>query len=421
MKICFFSKYPPIEGSISAKTYWLSKALGERRFEIHIVTNALEVEEEYKENIEWENAGDVMQYQPNNVFVHGINPKSCIPFFHIPRSTAYLERLVSRGIEIIEQYQCDLIDSYYILPYGLAGFIAKILTGKPQILRYAGSDIFKLFLNPELKTFFLAALRGADRIVISSAMINFFKQVSVNPQRLHLKKSFSPYPEAFNPGAEPFDLKKLGIDISKNTPVITYFGKYNKEFKGLYEIAQALNSIRENFFFVLVCNGRNIAEFETYLKNLKGLKNKYKIVGFLPPWHIPGIMKASACIIQLEKNFPVKIHRPSQIQEAMAVGKTCLISDDLYEKFKEEFKLEDQKNILVANPKDQNQLKEKLKLILAKPEILEKIGREAYNTVDWQKKFDIYIEGNIKLYESLGEEKLRDKIIRKLLKLKTEF
>ena len=54
MKVCFFSKYPPIEGGISSRTYWLAKALGERKIEVHLVTNALEVEENYKEAIDWE-------------------------------------------------------------------------------------------------------------------------------------------------------------------------------------------------------------------------------------------------------------------------------------------------------------------------------------------------------------------------------
>ena len=54
IKVCFFSKYPPIEGGISSRTYWLSRALGKRGMEIHIITNALEVEEEYRETFDFE-------------------------------------------------------------------------------------------------------------------------------------------------------------------------------------------------------------------------------------------------------------------------------------------------------------------------------------------------------------------------------
>jgi len=36
-------KYPPIEGGVSAKVYWLAKALGERGYEVYIFTNAQEI------------------------------------------------------------------------------------------------------------------------------------------------------------------------------------------------------------------------------------------------------------------------------------------------------------------------------------------------------------------------------------------
>lgn len=49
MRICIVGKYPPIEGGVSARVYWLAKALGERGHKIHIISNALEIESEYKE------------------------------------------------------------------------------------------------------------------------------------------------------------------------------------------------------------------------------------------------------------------------------------------------------------------------------------------------------------------------------------
>ena len=417
MKICFFTKYPPIEGGVSAQTYWLSKALGEKGVEIHIVTNSLEVENEYKENIDWENLDDLSKYQPQNVLVHNLssNARAHNRFFHIPQSPAYLERLINKGLEVFINHRCDLIDSFYLLPYGLAGFFVKILTGKPQIFRHAGSDVSRLFLNPELTKIFQVALNNADRIVISQGGANFFQQLGINASRLHFQKLWMPYPAAFNPDVSSADLNELGINISEEIPVITYIGKYNKQFKGLYELTEILKIIRQKFFLMLVTSGGSVTEFESHLKKFKNLEGKYKILGFVPPWRIPAIIKRSSCVIQLEKDFPIAAHHPIQLQETMAVGKTCLISDELYEKFREKFKLEDGKNVLVANPKDQNQLKEKLKLILSKPELLEKIGREAHNTIDWQKEFDEYLRNNIDLYEEMADAKHSS--IEKALKL----
>jgi|GEM_PF-5272935 len=126
MKICFFTKYPPIEGGVSAQTYWLSKALGEKGIEIHIVTNALEVEEAFKEKLDLENLEELKNYLPPNVFVHNLESVfRNLRFSHIPQSPAYLERLINKGLEVFINHKCDLIDSFYILPYGLAGFITK--------------------------------------------------------------------------------------------------------------------------------------------------------------------------------------------------------------------------------------------------------------------------------------------------------
>ena len=52
MKICFISKYPPIEGGVSARVYWLTKSLGEKGHEVHIVTNAQERSEEHTSELQ---------------------------------------------------------------------------------------------------------------------------------------------------------------------------------------------------------------------------------------------------------------------------------------------------------------------------------------------------------------------------------
>ena len=83
LKICIISKYPPIEGGVSARVYWLAKALGERKHEIHIVTNAQEVEGEYKERFD----DDEQEYIPKNVYLHSTNPDTNP--WHIPFSKAY--------------------------------------------------------------------------------------------------------------------------------------------------------------------------------------------------------------------------------------------------------------------------------------------------------------------------------------------
>ena len=153
------SKYPPIEGGVSTRTYWLARALGEQGIEVHIVTNAQEVEEEYKEIIR----GGDPEYAPPNVYVHSTDEKS--NHWHIPFSKSYAERIACLSIEVIKKYNLQLIDSYYISPYVVSGFLAKTITDIPQIMRHAGSDMGRLLLSPNFSTLFEEVFQKVDRII----------------------------------------------------------------------------------------------------------------------------------------------------------------------------------------------------------------------------------------------------------------
>jgi len=55
---------PLIEGGVSSDTYWLAEALGKRGHKIFIVTNTLEFESEYKEEM---TNNDLNYLEPKNV------------------------------------------------------------------------------------------------------------------------------------------------------------------------------------------------------------------------------------------------------------------------------------------------------------------------------------------------------------------
>ncbi|RKY30361.1 MAG: hypothetical protein DRP74_07195, partial [Candidatus Omnitrophota bacterium] len=161
MKICLIGKYPPIEGGASSKVYWLAKALGEKGHEIHVVTNAGEVEKNYREEIDADDLDS--DYQPKNVFVHSTDSSGDLR--HIPYTNPYLAKLATLAINVIKEYNLQLIDSWYILPYAISGFLAKVVTGRPQIMRHEGSDIGRLLELPHFKTLFLSLFERVDKII----------------------------------------------------------------------------------------------------------------------------------------------------------------------------------------------------------------------------------------------------------------
>ena len=48
MRICAVIKYPPIQGGVSAQSFWLARGLADAGHEVFVVTNADSVEDDYR-------------------------------------------------------------------------------------------------------------------------------------------------------------------------------------------------------------------------------------------------------------------------------------------------------------------------------------------------------------------------------------
>ncbi len=395
MKICLISKYPPIEGGVSARVYWLTKELGERGHEVHIVTNAQEVEEEYKEQID----NNEEKYVPKNVYVHSTtvdtNP------WHIPFSKAYAERIANLAIEVIEKYDLQLIDSYYILPYCIAAFIAKNITGRPQILRHAGSDIGKLFASSSYNTLFKTIFQRADKIMTIPALKEMFLSLDIPESKIVFDEKVSVDTKAFNPGVSPFTLSQyVNMEIPQ-CPIITYIGKINYywQTKGLFELVEAVSGIKEDYLLLFVANGKGLPEFQKLIRE-KNLEKQSIFLNFIPPWNIPSIIKLSTCVVVPEREFPIQYHTPILPKEIMAVGKCLILSEELYKKGCYG-NLIDKENVLIVDPKDIKQFRETIVTLLKHPDTATKIGRKAANFSGKSENFSEYINFTTSLYSSL--------------------
>lgn len=268
MRICISSKYPPIEGGISSSTYWLAKGLGEKGHEVHIVTNALEVEDEYRENLET----DDPNYTPKNVYVHSTDPSPTIEAnpSHIPFSKMYCEKLASVAIQIIEKYDIDIIDSWYLIPYCVSGFLAKSFTGVPQIIRHGGSDLQRLYPSPYLNNLLDSVIKSADAIITDHGMMIFFRNMGLPSNKIIPLQRVPVDTRAFYPEVSPFDLTPY-LTIQKyfpDIPIIGYVGKitYHFETRGLCELLDACSSIKEDFLLLFVSNGKKLKQFKHLVK-----------------------------------------------------------------------------------------------------------------------------------------------------------
>ena len=393
MKICFVGKYPPIEGGESSKLYWLARGLGDIGHEVHIVTNAFEVENEYREKIS-ENI-DLDNYQPSNIYIHNTNP--FIESKFIPLNNPYIAKIASLAIEVIRNHNLQIIDSWYILPYCISGYLAKIFTLKPQILRHAGSDLNRLFLNRELNTLFKEIIKSVDIVVTQPPRLKQFLELGVLESKIFLNTKTCVNTEFFNPGIKPFNLKKFK-KYDPKIPIITYIGKFGYS-KGIIELCYALSKVKLPFILLLITNIKENSILKKLL-NQCNLMSKTIIMGFVPPWKIPSIIKASSCVVHAENEFPIISHSPILPYEVMAVGTCLIISQELYNKRKSN-KIKNKENVIVINPKNIEEFKNNIQTIIENPSFSKKIGERASKIALQLEDFKGYIAQTENLYKKI--------------------
>jgi glycosyltransferase involved in cell wall biosynthesis len=396
MRICFITKYPPIQGGVSSRAYWQTKTLGECGHEVHIVTNSLEVEEDYREVFNLTDPAFLLK----NVFVHSTDTESNP--WHIPFSPSYTERISNLAIEVIRDHNIQIIDSNFILPYGIAGNITKNITGVPQILRHAGSDIGKLFKSTSYSTLFNSIFQRVDKILTYPQLKDMFISMGIPESRISIDDRVIVDTRAFNPQVDPFPISEYTGKKFSGCPIITYIGKINYYWhsKGLLELVEAIKDIQKDFLLLFVANGKGLREFEMLLET-KGLREKSLFLNFLPPWEIPSVIKLSACVVLPEREFPIEYHVPILPKEVMAVGKCLVLGKEIaYNQFYGN--LVDHENVLLVDPKDISDFRNVLEFVIKNSDDVEEIGRKAYETSRTVDNFNEFIDFTLTQYKSLS-------------------
>jgi len=140
MRICLIGKFPPIQGGVSTQTYWSAHALAQRGHDVHVVTNAKEAVAPFRLYMraeDWDRCEAV--YGQGSVTVHWTDPVDDSQA-HIPLNSPFVSKLATLAVRAHAERAFDVIISYYLEPYGVAGHLAAQMTGLPHVVRMAGSD-----------------------------------------------------------------------------------------------------------------------------------------------------------------------------------------------------------------------------------------------------------------------------------------
>jgi glycosyltransferase involved in cell wall biosynthesis len=343
MRIGMIGKFPPIEGGVSMHQYWCAHSVAELGHQIHVITNAREVEPPFRMFMRPEDWLRCDRNYPGGgyVRVHWTDPYDHAQS-HIPWHNPYVTKLASVAAQVIQEHDLELIFSYYLEPYGVAGYLAAEMTGRPHVLKHAGSDAGRLLLHPQMGTLYHHVFDRAARIVTGGAMAKLFRKSGLDERRLFLGDDFRVPESLFCPDGKVLDLERLVCEAAEDhslAPTLEprfpahrpFLGVYGKlgEAKGTFDLLRAVKRLRERglkFTLVVVGHGfrQSEAKFRDALAEFEVTSSVVQ-VPFLPHWRVPEFIRMCQTVCFLERDFPITFHAPTVPREVLACGK-CLIS-----------------------------------------------------------------------------------------------
>jgi len=377
MRLCLLGKYPPIQGGVSTETFWIARGLAARGHEIHVVTNAPEVEPMYRIEL---NASDDDWYEyiapdeSGQVRVHAPAAFDPRALSYIPLANPFVSKLAGLATEVIDAHDCDVVLAYYFEPYAVAGWLAAQWTGKPLIVKHAGSDLDRLMRSPELATTYKRVLRSADVVVTQRGLMARFAGIGVPRNKLATSPSFHVPTEVFTPNRVSM------IGDGDDAPRIGIYGKIGAS-KGTFDLVAALERLAADGleFTLLAMIGAAQAELLAPRLRQAGIAERTRILPFAPHWQVPDFIRACTAVCFLERDFPISIHGPMVPREVLACGTCLVLSEEIAAKqvFSDLFQ-PGRNVVIVEDPKDHNGLAQALRPLIVTPEFAAEVGRCGY-------------------------------------------
>ncbi len=385
MKIVLISKYPPIEGYVASCTYWLARGLGAKGHRVTVVTNAFEVEDRHREEL---HAPDLDVYQGERVRVRSTDPFQSYRL--IPVANPLCEKLASAAIE--EARGARALDAWYLISYGAAGALARAATGLPLILRHAGSDLWRLGSSPHMAPLVRALLAGADAVVAQPGARARLEELGARPSRVR-EIPVSVDTGAFHPRAEP-----EGLDTPEGTPVLLYSGKATRG-KGLPELLAAASMITEDFRLLVLGSDASLL---SRARLSPRLRSRLVTRPFVPPWRMPGLLRAARCVVVPERNFPIPGHSPILPREALACGTCLVLSAELAPRVAGGG-LVDGESCVIVRPEDRRGFARRLRELVESEGAALDIGRGGHRVSRGLEDFRRYLRANEELYKEVAD------------------
>lgn len=403
MRICLVGKYPPIAGGVSMRCFRFAHALAERGHEIHVVTNADEVGPPYRMFMHDEDWGRCeADYGKGSVHVHWTAPPDRSQFA-IPMASAHATKLAGLGIDAVERHAIDIVFSFYVEPYAVAGHLIAEACGLPHVIRTAGSDSGRLWRHPQFKPLYDHVFRSASMILAGGTVARALVGIGVPHDRLRPAAGFRVDEQAFSSDGPALDVPEL-LELARADPRfaglcygemhddLAYLGVYGKlgERKGTAALFKAVARAKARGLPIglLVMGHARPRSGEDYraLAEELDVSAEYVQIPFLPNWRVPAFIRRCLAVCCLEQGFPIAHHAPIVAREVMASGACLVASTEMLRKLPFAGRVVHGYNcVAVTDVEDVEELADKIAAIVDRPEAVPEVGARARAAVrDWQ-------------------------------------
>ena len=390
MRIALVGKFPPIQGGVSMRTYWTAHQLAMRGHDVQVITNAKEAEKPFRMHMraeDWERCE--ADYGSGGVKVHWTEPPD--PSQHYtPMASPFVSKLAASAARLHAERPFDVILSYYLEPYGVAGHLLAGITGVPHVVRMAGSDAGRLWQHPQFELLYDHILRSADYVIAAGSVAERAKARGVAPDRIVFGGGFAVPEEIFSPDGPVLDplacRDEVGPDLrtlvwgdfSGRLPYFGVFGKLG-ESKGSFALLAALETLRHSGLdvgLVALAHGRNDVErrFRSEARR-RGLADRILQLPFVPHRRIAEFVRGCLAVCCLEQDFPIAFHQPIVAREVLLSG-TCLVaSAEMIRKLPGHGRLPHGYGcVAIRDVNDVEELSARLAAIVKRPDLAAKMG-----------------------------------------------
>ena len=332
-------KYPPIQGGVSAQSYWMCRWLAEQGHQVDVVTNAGEVEAAI--GYIWTARYAVARSAVSRRRHHGVRTEApTAAYRHIPAGNPTVTKLASLALEAIDAHRSQVV--VRILSRALC---RRRLPGcgverAPLVIRHAGSDVARLLALPQLRPCYVEILKAAAIVCARPAARSRLVEIGVPESRILADPGFLSPRTHFHPDAAPLGidafLRRLGDHaVDPSAPTIGLYGKMGT-VKGTFDLLESLARLkREGMSFTLLAMTHGSPEDENRLEQAIAdghLEANVRRLPFLPHWRVPSFLRACNVVCVLERGFPIASHAPGTPLEVLACGTPLLVSAEIARK-----------------------------------------------------------------------------------------